>query len=79
MAAFSSFNCPPEKGTIGYTDWLYGIDISVNSIVGMYSNTGTYTWDEGKTIVTTKLMVGSDCLSIGEKYEFCKVPVGDYH
>ncbi|MHC0551925.1 NUDIX hydrolase [Salinicoccus sp. CNSTN-B1] len=42
-----------------------GIDISVNTIVGMYSNTGTYTWDDGKTSVPTKLMVDFDCLAIG--------------
>ncbi|MFA7744798.1 NUDIX hydrolase [Salinicoccus roseus] len=44
-----------------------GIDISVNTIVGMYSNTGTYAWDDGKISVPTKLMVDFDCLAIGEE------------
>lgn len=38
-----------------------GIDIEVGPLVGIYSNTGTYIWYDGKTHVPTKAMFDFIC------------------
>ena len=38
-----------------------GIDIEVGPLVGVYSNTGSYIWHDGKTFVPTKAMFDFIC------------------
>jgi 8-oxo-dGTP diphosphatase len=42
-----------------------GIDISVASLIGVYSNTGVHKWYDGVTDVPTKLMLDFVCKSLG--------------
>lgn len=42
-----------------------GIDIVVVNLIGIYSNTGTYKWHDGKTDVPTKVMMDFICQPIG--------------
>jgi 8-oxo-dGTP diphosphatase len=42
-----------------------GIDISVTSLIGVYSNTGTHKWYDGVTDVPTKLMLDFVCKPLG--------------
>jgi 8-oxo-dGTP diphosphatase len=42
-----------------------GIDISVTSLIGVYSNTGTHKWYDDVTDVPTKLMLDFVCKPLG--------------
>lgn len=42
-----------------------GIDTAVLSLIGIYSNTGTYTWHDGVTEVPTKVMLDFSCKALG--------------
>jgi 8-oxo-dGTP diphosphatase len=42
-----------------------GIDVSVSSLVGVYSNTAEYKWHDGVTDVPTKVMFDFICKPIG--------------
>jgi 8-oxo-dGTP diphosphatase len=42
-----------------------GIDISVSSLIGVYSNTGVHKWYDGVTDVPTKLMLDFVCKLLG--------------
>jgi 8-oxo-dGTP diphosphatase len=44
-----------------------GIDISVSSLIGVYSNTGVHKWYDGVTDVPTKLMLDFLCRPLGGK------------
>jgi len=42
-----------------------GIDVIVSRLIGVYSNTGTYTWHDGVTEVPTKVMLDYVCCPVG--------------
>ena len=49
------------NGVIRETKEESGIDIEVGPLVGIYSNTGSYVWHDGKTFVPTKVMFDFIC------------------
>ncbi|MDQ8735874.1 NUDIX hydrolase [Paenibacillus sp. LHD-38] len=42
-----------------------GIDTAVLCLIGIYSNTGTYTWHDGVTEIPTKVMLDFSCRAVG--------------
>ncbi len=42
-----------------------GIEVHARFLVGVYSNTGEYTWHDGVTHVPTKVMLDFACVAVG--------------
>ncbi len=42
-----------------------GIEVEARHLIGVYSNTGEYTWHDGVTPVPTKVMLDFVCTAIG--------------
>jgi 8-oxo-dGTP pyrophosphatase MutT (NUDIX family) len=58
-----------------------GILVEPHGLIGVYSNTGTYMWHDGKTLVPTKVMLDFVCSPVGgqlsssdETTDSCWVP-----